>query len=301
MSTAHSPNGSPQGREDCSLVGRAATLIVVAVLAVGGAVVAAAPLAAAPPSAMSVPSTLPPAPPTGLGTDAMYDALANLCFAGDMAACDSLYSRSDVGSAYETYGDTCAGRKPAGTGEYCLDTFGPGTPVIVSGIPVTESTAAPVADAQPQARLVDLCVQGAVASCDMLYRISDAGSPVEEFGDTCGSRRPAGTGEWCTDVFPASAEDIAATLTAAPIGIDSAAGPSTVPAPTVGEPTPPEGLGEDAAMNGLADACFAGDLAACDSLYWQSEAGSAYEVYGDTCGGRAPEGAVVCAQLDPGA
>lgn len=278
-------------REQFTPLRRLALLVALAVLALVGAVGAAQPAAAVPPS------TLPPAPPTGLGTDSTFDALANLCFAGDMAGCDSLYERSEVGSAYETYGDTCAGRKPAGTGQYCLDMFGPGTPVFVGGIPVTEPTAAPVADAPLPAQLVDLCVQGAVASCDMLYRVSDAGSTLEGFGDSCGSRRAAGTGEWCTDVFPASAEDIAAAPTAPPIGPGVPAGPTTVAAPTLGEPTPPEGLGDDPAMDGLADACSAGDLAACDSLYWQSEPGSDYETYGDTCGGRVPEGAVVCADL----
>jgi hypothetical protein len=65
----------------------------------------------------------PTAPPDGLGDDATLDDLAQSCFDGDMQSCDDLFLESDVGSAYETYGDTCAGRQPAGTEQYCTVTF----------------------------------------------------------------------------------------------------------------------------------------------------------------------------------
>ena len=67
-----------------------------------------------------------PAPtqePTDLGDDAVLDAMAADCYDGDMAACDDLYSASEDDSAYETYGDTCAGRQAAGTGRYCTESF----------------------------------------------------------------------------------------------------------------------------------------------------------------------------------
>ena len=51
------------------------------------------------------------------------DALAQGCYDGDMASCDTLYDTSDAGSAYESYGDTCAGRQESGTGVYCVDAF----------------------------------------------------------------------------------------------------------------------------------------------------------------------------------
>jgi hypothetical protein len=54
---------------------------------------------------------LPPGtPPEGLGDDPELDALAQDCFEGIMQACDDLYLRSDIDSAYETYGETCGGR-----------------------------------------------------------------------------------------------------------------------------------------------------------------------------------------------
>ena len=68
---------------------------------------------------------VPPAtvPPTGLGSDAALDAQARDCYGGDMTACDDLFFASDVGSRYERYADTCAGRQPEGTGELCSVTF----------------------------------------------------------------------------------------------------------------------------------------------------------------------------------
>jgi hypothetical protein len=44
--------------------------------------------------------------------------------------------------------------------------------------------------------------------------------------------------------------------------------------------------GDDAQLDALWDACADGDLAACDELYLDSPIGSAYEAFGDSCGGR---------------
>lgn len=68
---------------------------------------------------------IPPAtvPPTDLGGDPVMDAYAQDCFDGDMAACDNLYLESEVTSTYEAYGETCAGRRPLGTGMFCRVSF----------------------------------------------------------------------------------------------------------------------------------------------------------------------------------
>ncbi len=60
--------------------------------------------------------------------------------------------------------------------------------------------------------------------------------------------------------------------------------PGVVPPPTL----QPTGLGDDAALNTLAQACYDGDLASCDDLWRQSELGSPYKDFGDTCAGRQP-------------
>ena len=86
---------------------------------------AASAQAAAPPTTTPapVPAPAPTQQPTGLGTDAAMDLLANACFNGTMQACDDLYDQSPAGSAYETYGDTCAGRQPAATNRFCTTVF----------------------------------------------------------------------------------------------------------------------------------------------------------------------------------
>lgn len=48
--------------------------------------------------------------------------------------------------------------------------------------------------------------------------------------------------------------------------------------------------GDDPVLDGLWEACDAGDMAACDDLYFESPFGSEYEEFGDNCGtiGRNP-------------
>jgi hypothetical protein len=60
---------------------------------------------------------------TGLGDDPELDRLAQECHDGDMSACDDLFNRSDLDSAYEEYGDTCAGRRSSGEWSYCVDVY----------------------------------------------------------------------------------------------------------------------------------------------------------------------------------
>ena len=95
---------------------------------VGGAVLLLALVLAVVVIASGDPRSAVPAPaatqqPVGLGDDPVLDRLARDCFDGAMGACDDLYDDSGFGSDYEDYGDTCAGRKPAGDGEYCADVF----------------------------------------------------------------------------------------------------------------------------------------------------------------------------------
>ena len=73
-----------------------------------------------------------PAPPAtmetaGLGEDPWLDRLAEACHDGDMAACDDLFAQSDLDSRYDTYCDTCAGRRGGGEWSFCADVFSDGT------------------------------------------------------------------------------------------------------------------------------------------------------------------------------
>ncbi len=51
-------------------------------------------------------------------------------------------------------------------------------------------------------------------------------------------------------------------------------------------------VGDDAALNQLAQSCFDGDMGACDDLFIDSPVAAAYEDYGNTCGGRIDEAEV---------
>jgi hypothetical protein len=77
------------------------------------------------PGTFAPPGSIPEStePPEGLGDDAQLDDLAQECFDGSMQACDDLYDDAEPGSAYRRYGDTCAGRQPAGTRQYCVASF----------------------------------------------------------------------------------------------------------------------------------------------------------------------------------
>ena len=61
--------------------------------------------------------------PEGLGDDPAFDELAQRCFDGSMESCDELFRQADLDSAYETYGDTCAGRQEGEALPYCVDAF----------------------------------------------------------------------------------------------------------------------------------------------------------------------------------
>lgn len=56
--------------------------------------------------------------------------------------------------------------------------------------------------------------------------------------------------------------------------------------------------GDNPVLDALWDACEGGDGEACDDLYFQSPGGSAYEEFGDTCGGRFEGGEVLCSMED---
>ena len=59
----------------------------------------------------------------------------------------------------------------------------------------------------------------------------------------------------------------------------------------------PDNYGDDARLDRMWDACAAGDMAACDSLYEESPAFSEYEEFGRTCGDRVDTDEF-CVELD---
>ena len=78
-------------------------------------------------------------------------------------------------------------------------------------------------------------------------------------------------------------------LSIPPLSIPERPGTLAPPGSIPDSTEPPDGLGTDSALDALAQDCYEGDMDACDELYAESDAGSDYRRYGDTCAGRQPE------------
>jgi hypothetical protein len=172
------------------------------------------------------------------------------------------------------------------------------------------------------AQLYAQCEAGSPAACEDLFQSAEPGSPEEEFGLTCGGRSEGF--DSCFDVdmdVPANswtgADDGAVTDDGG--GTDDGAvdegttgdGGTTDEGVTDGDggvtdeggtddgstddggvtdegggdlDGEPFTYGDDAYLDGLWDACAAGDMVACDDLYMDSPFDSEYERFGDTCG-----------------
>ena len=216
-----------------------------------------------------------------------------------MQACDDLYLQSPSGSDYEQFGYTCGNRTDGS--QWCVDTDLGG-----------ETATCSYGDDPELDALWDDCAAGDMNACDALYMQSPIGSECEAFADTCGERTPGGTwcveeqadgtawgygddayldGLWdscaggdmqaCDDLYVDSAvgseyEAFGATCGGTTDGsewcVDVVASPGGSPC---GDP----------ALDALYDSCDNGDMQACDDLYMQTDAGSACELFGDTCGG----------------
>ncbi|MGY1592807.1 hypothetical protein ACI79D_12580 [Geodermatophilus sp. SYSU D00708] len=151
----------------------------------------------------------PGQPPGTLGDDPVLDGLADACFTGDWAACDTLYADSDVGSEYESYGETCGGRNEPVFGG-CQDRYAPGgAGGVPGGIPadLPPATPAPTGTTDEDVQAVaDGCEQGIVAYCDILRLAAVGGDPslqpYGEYGLTCGGRNEP-TDTSCVELYPA--------------------------------------------------------------------------------------------------
>ncbi len=107
-------------------------------------------------------------------------------------------------------------------------------------------------------------------------------------GATAGTRTDPSTPERSSSSSPRSSASSSSSSSSPPSTPPSSPGgaePSgDIPPATV----PPTGLGEDPVLDAYAQDCFDGDMAACDSLFLESEVASTYEAYGETCAGRRP-------------
>ena len=58
----------------------------------------------------------------------------------------------------------------------------------------------------------------------------------------------------------------------------------------------PQGYGDDPQLDSMWDDCEAGDMRACDLLYFQVSTGSAYEEHAETCGGTDSDTTAFCSE-----
>jgi uncharacterized protein YjgD (DUF1641 family) len=108
---------------------------------------------------------------TGEGaTSGSLDDIVTLCSAGNLFACDVLYTTSDVGSEEENLSLACGGSSMAGLGGECFD----------------ESSFVAVGDSPEMDEVTDLCLGGDGQACYGLYINSAIGSEYETVGVTCG-------------------------------------------------------------------------------------------------------------------
>lgn len=169
------------------------------------------------------------------------------------------------------------------------------------------------------------CEDGDLGACDDLYLQTAVGSDYEAYGSTCGGRiapvqgmceeelgqggglegsdegdadDDGGDGDEVTDGLGddilTEDEDASGSTPSGDDLVDDEGNPVEVD-----DPEPPASLGDDATFDVLAERCFDGVGTACDELFAQSDSGSEYEAYGDSCAGRIPEDTgLSCARLD---
>jgi S1-C subfamily serine protease len=186
--------------------------------------------------------------PDRYGDDAALDLLYEACRDGDMSACDDLYWQSPYSSEYESFAMTCGGAQLEPVQGDCwwyADDW--------DDDPVGQGDT--YGDDPYLDELWDACAAGDLVGCDTLYYDSPVGTDYESFGASCGDTG-AGYGEcwWQDDDSPESSGQ----------GVE---------------------YGDDPYLDELWDACDAGDLDSCDTLYYESPIDSDYESFAATCGG----------------
>ena len=121
--------------------------------------------------------------PGDLGDGDGFDALADSCFDGDMAACDVLFLITPVDSSSEAYGDTCGGRVEETDDEpTCVTEFD-------SEVPNGQAPGS-LGDDPDDDDLGDECFEGDFRACDELSNEAPSDSDYESYGLTCGGRLP---------------------------------------------------------------------------------------------------------------
>lgn len=121
------------------------------------------------------------------------DVLREACEDGWMDSCDHLWTVTAAGSELEAVAMSCGGRDPEGDEDGSCAARYPstGSPPDTSGFPSTDLDT-PQDPAQAEALRAD-CAAGDMGACDELWAITNVGSDLEAFAETCGGRAPEGS------------------------------------------------------------------------------------------------------------
>ncbi|GAA4873641.1 trypsin-like peptidase domain-containing protein [Serinicoccus chungangensis] len=198
--------------------------------------------------------------PDAYGDDATLAALWDTCAAGDLEACDSLWRDSPIGSGYEAFAATCGGTSEASHGTCVSDAEW-----------AAQEAAWEAERAQDEA---DRAAEDAAEQASEEQAQAEQEAALASLLSAC----EAGDMQACDDLFWESPSGSAAEATAADCGGHFA--------DYWGSCVDREAeAGEIATLVG---SCHAGDMQACDDLYWQSPSGSEAEAIAEDCGGRYP-------------
>jgi hypothetical protein len=142
-------------------------------------------------------------------TREQMEVLREACVSGWMDSCDHMWQVTAVGSELEAVAQSCGGRDPEGdeNGTCAARYPSTGSPPDTSGFPPTDLDT-PQDPAQAEALRAD-CAAGDMAACDGLWAITNVGSDLEAFAETCGGRVPEGghQGTCVAELGSASAGD----------------------------------------------------------------------------------------------
>lgn len=137
-------------------------------------------------------------PAGSFGEDPYFDELYRACDNGDMAACDTLYIESPMGSEYEAFAGSCGGLYEESYGYWCEASAGE-TDTQEAGTQEAENPEDVYDPIDPYLDpLYDACTNGDMAACDDLYRESPVDSEYEWWGGTCGGLYEDPEAQWCS-------------------------------------------------------------------------------------------------------
>lgn len=164
---------------------------------------------------------------------------------------------------------------------------------------IDDQIAAELAEHPELTALYEACASGDMTACDNLFMESPRDSALEAFGNECGGAPR--TGMWCDPLFSPLGEESDLEPQEQADLEEEISTDDQIDSEYVGGDLPdvPDGfdqalieaeLAQHPELRSLYEACAAGDMRACDNLYFETERDTELERFGDTCGGTSFDG-----------